>query len=103
MAQDNNGKLLWFLAGSAIGATIALLYAPQTGRETRRIIKRRTREGREALLDGVPYRQFWGEPPVTVAPRIDTVRYPLLRPEDEDEVEVRDAIRPAIQQFVVRV
>ena len=52
MAQDNNGKLLWFLAGGAIGATIALLYAPQTGRDTRRLIKKRTREGREALLDG---------------------------------------------------
>jgi gas vesicle protein len=52
MAQDNSGKLLWFLAGGAIGATIALLYAPQTGRETRRIIQRKTRDGREALVDG---------------------------------------------------
>ena len=42
---------MWFLAGAAIGATIALLYAPQSGRETRRIIKRKTREGREVLSD----------------------------------------------------
>lgn len=42
---------MWFLAGASIGATIALLYAPQSGRETRRIIKRKTREGREVLSD----------------------------------------------------
>jgi gas vesicle protein len=51
MAQDNNGKVVWFLAGAALGATIALLYAPQSGHETRRIIKKKTREGREALVD----------------------------------------------------
>ena len=42
---------MWFLAGASIGATIALLVAPQSGRETRRIIKRKTREGREVLSD----------------------------------------------------
>jgi gas vesicle protein len=51
MAQDNSGKVLWFLAGAAIGSTIALLLAPQSGRETRRIIKKKTREGREALAE----------------------------------------------------
>jgi len=52
MAQDNSGKLLWFFAGGAIGATIALLYAPQTGRDARRLLKKRSREGREAFVDG---------------------------------------------------
>ena len=52
MAQEDSGKLLWFIAGGAIGATIALLYAPTSGRETRRLIHRKTREGREALMDG---------------------------------------------------
>ena len=37
--------------GAAVGASIALLYAPQSGRDTRRIIKKKTREGREALAD----------------------------------------------------
>jgi gas vesicle protein len=49
--MDTSGRLLWFLAGASIGATIALLVAPQSGRETRRIIKRKTREGREVLSD----------------------------------------------------
>jgi len=51
MAQNESGKLLWFFAGAALGASIALLYAPQTGRDTRRLIKRKTVKGREALAD----------------------------------------------------
>jgi gas vesicle protein len=49
--MENNGKLVWFFAGAAMGATLALLYAPQSGRITRRIIGKKTREGREALAD----------------------------------------------------
>lgn len=45
------------------------------------------RYAREALLDGVPYRQFWGEPPANERRQIAPPRYPLLRPEDEEEVE----------------
>lgn len=46
------------------------------------------RYSRDAMLDGVSYRQFWGDPVPgehkQVAP---PPRYPLLRPEDEQEVE----------------
>jgi len=49
--METNGKLVWFFAGAAMGATLALLYAPQSGKVTRRIISRKTREGREALVD----------------------------------------------------
>jgi gas vesicle protein len=51
MAQNNPGNFLWFVAGAAIGATVALLYAPQSGEKTRKILKARTREGREALME----------------------------------------------------
>lgn len=44
------------------------------------------RHSREALLDGVSYRQFWGEP-APAARQLPPPRYPLLRPEDEEEVE----------------
>jgi gas vesicle protein len=50
MAEDN-GKFVWFVAGAAIGASLALLYAPQTGNETRRYIKRKARKHGEALVD----------------------------------------------------
>jgi gas vesicle protein len=46
---DNNTGLVWFVAGAAIGASIALLYAPQSGRDTRRFINKKTRQGREVL------------------------------------------------------
>lgn len=50
MAQDNDGNsLAWFLAGAAIGAAVALLYAPRPGRETREAIRRRALEERERL------------------------------------------------------
>jgi gas vesicle protein len=51
MAHDNGSHLVWFTAGAAIGATIALLYAPQTGKETRRYLGKKSRQGREAIAD----------------------------------------------------
>lgn len=51
MAQDNAGRVLWFVAGVAIGSTIALLYAPQSGERTRKLIGKKAREGREVLTD----------------------------------------------------
>jgi gas vesicle protein len=52
MAQDNTSRFVWFVAGVAIGSTIALLYAPHSGEKTRRMIGRKAREGREVLTDG---------------------------------------------------
>ena len=49
--MEDNGKFVWLLAGAAIGATVALLFAPQSGRDTRRIIRKKTREGRAALAE----------------------------------------------------
>lgn len=47
------------------------------------------RHAREALIDGVPYRQFWGEAVLAAQARkqIAPPRPPLLLPEDEAEVE----------------
>lgn len=52
MADENyESRVIWFFAGAAIGATVALLFAPQSGRETRELIGRRANEGRDALAD----------------------------------------------------
>jgi len=51
MAQDNTGRMVWFVAGAAIGATIALLYAPQPGHHTRRIIGKKARRVGETVAD----------------------------------------------------
>lgn len=52
------------------------------------LLRQLRRHAREALIDGVPHRQFWGDalPPGTDR-RLPSPRYRLLRPEDEEEVE----------------
>jgi len=49
--QIDTSKAVWFLAGAAIGATLALLFAPASGQETRRYIGRKADESRDALAD----------------------------------------------------
>jgi hypothetical protein len=45
------------------------------------------RYSREALLDGIPYRQFWGEPSKPAPKQLPPPRYQLLLPDEEEEVE----------------
>ena len=66
------------------------------------LLRHLRRFSREALLDGVPYREFWGElaavarssesskksaPESSEKDASATLRYPVLRSEDEEEVE----------------
>ena len=51
MARNNGETLVWFLVGAAMGASVALLYAPQSGDRTRRMIGRKLADGREVLED----------------------------------------------------
>jgi gas vesicle protein len=51
-AEDRNdfgGRVLWFAAGAAVGVAVALLYAPASGKDTRKYIGEKAQEGREAL------------------------------------------------------
>jgi gas vesicle protein len=45
--EEYTSNALWFLAGAAVGATIALLFAPAPGRVTRRRIRH---AGRRSLI-----------------------------------------------------
>jgi gas vesicle protein len=45
--RNGGGGLLWFLAGLGIGAAVGILYAPQSGNETREILMAKADEGRE--------------------------------------------------------
>jgi gas vesicle protein len=48
MSDRNGGSgLLWFLAGLGIGAAVGILYAPQSGDETREILMSKAEEGRD--------------------------------------------------------
>ena len=51
MSRGNGEKFVWMLAGMGLGAGIALLFAPKSGRETRRYLSRLAREGRERVLE----------------------------------------------------
>jgi gas vesicle protein len=50
MAEDNKGLgFAMLLVGLGVGALVAILYAPKSGRETREDIARSAREGTEYL------------------------------------------------------
>jgi gas vesicle protein len=52
MARNSNSdSALWFFAGAALGATIALLYAPQSGEETRKQIKGAALRGADQIAE----------------------------------------------------
>lgn len=45
--RNGSGGVLWFLAGLGIGAVVGILYAPQSGSETREILMAKAEEGRD--------------------------------------------------------
>lgn len=51
MSDDDNGRLLWFIAGAAVGASVALLFAPSSGKDARRYLSKKADKSREALAD----------------------------------------------------
>lgn len=51
MARDNSQDFIWFLSGMAIGVTVGLLFAPQSGEETRAQIKSAARRGSDKLRE----------------------------------------------------
>jgi len=51
MSEDNGGSQVgFFLAGLGIGAVVALLLAPRSGRETREFIANKAEEGRDFVV-----------------------------------------------------
>lgn len=51
MANNRMGMVSGLLIGSAIGAAVALLFAPQDGRKTRRMIRRRAEDSLDELSE----------------------------------------------------
>lgn len=47
MSERNGSGALWFLVGIGIGAVVGLLYAPQSGAETREILMAKAEEGKD--------------------------------------------------------
>jgi gas vesicle protein len=55
MSDNNNAgdKILFFMAGAGIGAVLALLLAPKSGRETRELISRTATDSRDFITNKV--------------------------------------------------
>ena len=54
MAQregEGSNTLVWFLTGAVVGATVAMLYAPRSGKDARQFITDKTQQGREAVAE----------------------------------------------------
>ena len=51
MAEDRNNGLFYFIAGTAVGAALGILFAPQSGAETREQLADWLKERRERGSD----------------------------------------------------
>ena len=49
--EQGGGRFAWFLVGIAMGAACAILYAPKSGRETRKILSDKAQEASDAVTD----------------------------------------------------
>jgi gas vesicle protein len=49
--DEGSGRLAWFLTGAIIGATVAILYAPKSGKDTRQFLTEKTQQGRETITE----------------------------------------------------
>jgi gas vesicle protein len=51
-ARDEGiSRLAWFMTGAMIGATAAILYAPKSGKDTRKFLSGRAQAGKEAVTE----------------------------------------------------
>jgi gas vesicle protein len=71
MARDDNEPgtvILAFILGAATGAAVALLMAPATGEETRRLLADKAREGRDRASDAARQgRELWEKQRETIS------------------------------------
>ena len=51
MSDDRGERLLWLLAGLGVGAAVALLFAPKTGRDLRRQLTRFAEDSRDRFAE----------------------------------------------------
>jgi gas vesicle protein len=49
--EEGTSRLAWFLTGVVIGATVAVLYAPKSGKDTRQFISEKTQQGKDAVSE----------------------------------------------------
>jgi gas vesicle protein len=88
MARDDGSKVgevtLAFLLGAAVGAAVALLFAPATGRETRNLLGQKAREGQDKAADLA--REAWASQRDNVMTAIERGREAFQQARDKETV-----------------
>lgn len=87
---DRSSNLPLMVRLTLADKTRVLVIFPGDPNASSGLLRSLRRHSREALIDGVPYRQFWGEAAAMAAPakkQLAAPRAPLLLPDDEAEVE----------------
>jgi gas vesicle protein len=78
MARDDSGAgtvIVAFVLGALTGAAVALLMAPTTGEEMRRMLGERAREGRERAEEAARQgREMWNRQRDTISTAFDRGR-----------------------------
>ncbi len=94
MARDHDGHagavLMAFVLGAVSGAAVALLWAPNAGEDTRRLLNEKVREGRERATDAARQgREFANRQRESLTTAIDRGReaYQSARDTSEDATE----------------
>lgn len=92
-AVDRTGWLIPLIVVLTLnsGRRVVLVYAGDL-ESSRRLLRHLRRFAREALIDGLPHEDYWSDPQpaLETAPerkQLSAPRYPLLREDDEAEVE----------------
>jgi len=49
--EETSNTVAWFITGAVIGATVAFLYAPKSGKETRQLIADTTQRSKDAVAE----------------------------------------------------
>ena len=94
MVRDQDGHagavLMAFVLGAVSGAAVALLWAPNAGEDTRRLLNEKVREGRERAASAAQQgREFASRQRENLATAIDRGReaYEGARAKSEDTTE----------------
>jgi gas vesicle protein len=49
--EDSSNRVAWFITGALVGASLAVLFAPKSGKHARQFIADTTQQGKDAVTE----------------------------------------------------
>jgi gas vesicle protein len=49
--EDSSNLVAWFITGALVGASLAVLFAPKSGKHARQFIAAKTQQGKDAVTE----------------------------------------------------